>query len=215
VSVNFRTGSLRELIQIAREIERRNPSICRFTSTRTLYIGTKTFTNVEEAKGIPLAENLMHLAGVARIQLIGHLLVVTRTDDRDWPDLAREIEVILTAYLISDQVLTREEVQEQMMLLGKNTKEKLQYLLDTQINPGVAEHGGAVQIVDVRDRNLYLRLHGGCQGCGAADFTLRQNIETIVRRAVPEIDQIIDLTNHDAGTNPYYQKPDSRMPALI
>jgi NFU1 iron-sulfur cluster scaffold homolog, mitochondrial len=206
---------LREHIQIATEIDRRNPNICRFTSERTLYIGTKTFTHVEEAKGIPLAESLVQTRGVARIQLIGHLPVVTRTEDREWPDLAREIEVILTAYLVSDQALTREAVQEQMMLMGKNTKEKLQYLFDTQINPGVAEHGGAVQIVDVKDRNLYLRLHGGCQGCGAADFTLRQNIETIVRRAVPEIDQIIDLTNHRAGTNPYYQKTDSRMPAVI
>jgi NFU1 iron-sulfur cluster scaffold homolog, mitochondrial len=205
---------LRELIQIATEIDRRNPRICRFTSDRTLYIGTKTCTHVEEARGIPLAENLMQFPGVAKIQLIGHLLVVTRTEDGEWSDLANEIEATLTAYLISDQALTREDVHEQMMLIGKNTKEKLQYLVDTQINPGVAEHGGAVQIVDIRDRNLYLRLHGGCQGCGAADFTLRQNIETIVKRAVPEIDQIIDLTNHGAGTNPYYQKTDSRMPAL-
>jgi Fe-S cluster biogenesis protein NfuA len=141
----------------------------------------------------------MHLAGVSKIQLIGHLLVVTRTEDREWPDLAREIEAIVTAYLISDQALTREEVEEQMMLIGKNTKEKIQYLVDTQINPGVAERGGAVQIVDIRGRNLYVRLHGGCQGCGAADFTLRQNIETIVKRAVPEIDQIIDLDESPRG----------------
>jgi NFU1 iron-sulfur cluster scaffold homolog, mitochondrial len=205
---------LRELIQIATEIDRRNPRICRFTSDRTLYIGTKTFTHVAEARGIPLAEDLIQLPGVAKIQLIGHLLVVIRTEDGEWSDLANEIEAILTAYLISDQALTREDVHEQMMLIGKNTKEKLQYLLDTQINPGVAEHGGAVQIVDIRDRNLYLRLHGGCQGCGAADFTLRQNIETIVKRAVPEIDQIVDLTNHGAGTNPYYQRPDSGLRSL-
>jgi Fe-S cluster biogenesis protein NfuA len=205
---------MREHIQITRELDRRNPSICRFTSERTLYIGTKTFTHVEEAKGIPLAETLVHLPGVAKIQLIGHLLVVTRNEDREWPDLARKIEAILTAYLNSDQSLTPEDVQEQMMLIGKNTKEKIQYLFDTQINPGVAEHGGAVRIVDIRGRNLYLKLHGGCQGCGAADVTLRQNIETIVRRAVPEIDQIIDLTNHRAGNNPYYRGPDSRMPSL-
>lgn len=203
---------MREHLKIAREIDRRNPSICRFTSERTLYIGTKTFTHLEEARGIPLAEKLLRLPGVARVQLIGHLLVVSKTEDREWPELAREIEAILTAYLISDQALTRETVQEQMMLMGKNTKEKVQYLVDAQINPGVAEHGGAVQIVDIRDRNLYLRLHGGCQGCEAADFTLRQTIETIVRRAVPEIDQIIDLTNHSAGTNPYYRRPDSPVP---
>ena len=100
-----------------------------------------------------------------------------------------------------------------MLLIGKNTKEKVQYLVDTQINPGVAEHGGAVQIVDLRGGSLYLRLHGGCQGCGAADFTLRQGIETILKRAVPEIDQIIDLTNHSAGSNPYYQGP-AHQPTL-
>jgi Fe-S cluster biogenesis protein NfuA len=99
-----------------------------------------------------------------------------------------------------------------MMLIGRNTKEKVQYLVDTQINPGVAEHGGSVQVVDVRDGGVYLRLHGGCQGCGAADFTLKQGIETIVKRAVPEIQQIIDLTNHGAGMNPYYQRPDIIRP---
>jgi len=94
------------------------------------------------------------------------------------------------------------------MLIGRNTKEKVQYLVDTQINPGVAEHGGSVQVVDVNDGSVYLRLHGGCQGCGAADFTLRQGIETIVKRAVPEIQRIIDLTNHSAGTSPYYRRAD-------
>ena len=75
------------------------------------------------------------------------------------------------------------------MLIGRSTKEKVQYLIDAQINPGVAEHGGAVQVVEVKDGSVYLRLHGGCQGCGAADFTLKQGIETIVKRAVPEIQQ--------------------------
>ena len=65
-----------------------------------------------------------------------------------------------------------------------------------------------MQVVDVRDGGLYLRLHGGCQGCGAADFTLKQGIETIVKRAVPEIDHIIDLTNHGAGMSPYYLRSD-------
>ena len=95
-----------------------------------------------------------------------------------------------------------------MMLMGRSTKEKVQYLIDMQINPGVAEHGGSVGVVAVKDNILYLRLYGGCQGCGAADFTLKQGIETIVKRAVPEIAQIIDLTNHRAGMNPYYQRPE-------
>jgi NFU1 iron-sulfur cluster scaffold homolog, mitochondrial len=195
-------------IQITIEVDRRNPKICRFTSARTLYVGTRTVTDADDAKGLPLAEKLICLSGVEKIQLIGHLLVATRTADREWKDLGKEIESVLTLYLISGLALTPDEVQEKMMLVGRNTREKVQYLVDTQINPGVAEHGGSVQVVDVNDDSVYLRLHGGCQGCGAADFTLKQGIETIIKRAVPEIERIIDLTNHSAGTNPYYRRPD-------
>ena len=195
-------------MQITSEIDRRQPTIYRFTSSRTLYVGTRTISNADDAKGLPLAEKLISLSGVEKLQLIGHLLVVTKTGNRAWEQLAREIESVLTSYLVSAQALTPEDVQEKMMLMGRNTKEKVQYLIETQINPGVAEHGGSVQVVEVRDGGVYLRFHGGCQGCGAADFTLKQGIETIIKRAVPEIDQIIDLTNHGAGMNPYYQRPE-------
>jgi Fe-S cluster biogenesis protein NfuA len=194
-----------ENLQIKMEVDRRDQKLCRFTSERTLYIGTRTINSNVEAQGLRLAEKLMSISEVERIQLIGHLLIVTRTADREWTDLGAEVKAILTSYLISDQAVSPDDVHEKMMLMGRNAREKVQYLVDTHINPGVAEHGGSVQVVDVRDGGLYLRLHGGCQGCGAADFTLKQGIETIVKRAVPEIHQIIDLTNHGAGMNPYYQ----------
>jgi Fe-S cluster biogenesis protein NfuA len=196
-----------ENIQITSEVDRRNANLCRFTTTRTLYVGTKTIDSKDEAKGLSLAERLMCLPGTETIQLIGHLLVVTKNEDREWSELGREIESVLTSYLVSGEALRPDDVHDQMMLIGRNTREKVQYLIDAQINPGVAEHGGSVQIVEVKDDSVYLRLHGGCQGCGAADFTLKQGIEAIVKRAVPEIQQIIDLTNHGAGLNPYYRRP--------
>ncbi len=201
-----------QAIQITSQVDRRDPTICRFTSAGTLYVGTRTVSNRDDARGLPLAEKLICLPGVKKLQLIGHLLVVTRTVNHEWKYLGREIESILTSYLVSGQALTPEDVHEKMMLMGRNVREKIQYLVDTQINPGVAGHGGSVQIVDVKDGGVYLRLHGGCQGCEAADFTLKQGIEAIVKRAVPEIHQIIDLTNHGAGTNPYYQRPDMVRP---
>jgi Fe-S cluster biogenesis protein NfuA len=199
---------MQDNIQLTVEVDQRNSNVCRFTSTRTLYVGTRNVQGKDDAKGLPLAERLMCLSGLEKIQLIGHLLVVTKTADRVWEDLSKEIGSILTSYLISSQALTPDDVEEKMMLMGRSTKEKVQYLIDMQINPGVAEHGGSVGVVAVKDNILYLRLYGGCQGCGAADFTLKQGIETIVKRAVPEIAQIVDLTNHRAGTNPYYQRAD-------
>jgi Fe-S cluster biogenesis protein NfuA len=191
-------------LQITTKIDSRNPRVCRFTSARTLYVGTKTICSTEDAKGLPLAEALIRLSGIEKIQLIGHLLIVTRTEAREWNDLGHEIEAILIGYLVSAQALTPDDVNEKMMLIGRSTREKVQYLIDSQINPGVAEHGGVVEVVDLKNDNLYLRLHGGCQGCGGADFTLKQGIEAIMKRAVPEISEIIDLTNHGAGMSPYY-----------
>jgi Fe/S biogenesis protein NfuA len=81
----------------------------------------------------------------------------------------------------------------------------VQDVIDTQINPGVGSHGGMVTLVDVRDGTAYVRLGGGCQGCAAVDVTLRKGVETAIRTAVPAIRAIEDVTDHQAGTSPYYQ----------
>jgi len=81
----------------------------------------------------------------------------------------------------------------------------VQEVLDRQINPGVGSHGGMVSLVDVRDGTAYMRFGGGCQGCAAVDVTLKQGVETAVRAAVPQISAIVDVTDHDAGENPYYR----------
>jgi Fe/S biogenesis protein NfuA len=81
----------------------------------------------------------------------------------------------------------------------------VQDVIDRQINPGVGSHGGMVTLVDVRDGTAFLRFGGGCQGCAAVDVTLKQGVETAIRAAVPSISAIVDATDHDAGTSPYYQ----------
>lgn len=81
----------------------------------------------------------------------------------------------------------------------------VQDVIDQQINPGVGSHGGMVTLVDVRDGTAFMRFGGGCQGCAAVDVTLKQGVETAVRTAVPAISAIVDVTDHEAGANPYYQ----------
>jgi len=81
----------------------------------------------------------------------------------------------------------------------------VQRILDTEINPAVATHGGSVELLEVKDQVAYIAMGGGCQGCGMADVTLRQGIEVRIREAVPEIRAVVDTTDHAGGTNPYYQ----------
>ena len=80
---------------------------------------------------------------------------------------------------------------------------KVQDLLDTAINPAVAGHGGVLSLVDVKDKMVYLQMGGGCQGCGMADVTLKHGVEMMIREEVPEVVDIIDMTDHAAGQNPY------------
>lgn len=82
--------------------------------------------------------------------------------------------------------------------------QKVQDVLDAHINPGVAGHGGTVALEGVQDGVAYIRFGGGCQGCGAADVTLKQGIDRILKERVPEIRAVRDATDHDAGENPYY-----------
>jgi Fe/S biogenesis protein NfuA len=82
---------------------------------------------------------------------------------------------------------------------------KIVELLDQQINPQIAAHGGFAELVAVEAPIAYLRMGGGCQGCGMAAVTLSQGIEVMLVDAVPEITEVVDVTDHASGTNPYYE----------
>ena len=82
--------------------------------------------------------------------------------------------------------------------------DRVQQVIDDVINPGIAAHGGFVELVDVSDDTLYIRMGGGCQGCAASAATLRMGIERMIHEQIPEIDNIVDVTDHTAGANPYY-----------
>ncbi len=82
--------------------------------------------------------------------------------------------------------------------------ETIKILLETRINPAIAAHGGYINLIDIQKDIAYVEMAGGCQGCGMADATLKQGVEVEIKRAVPVISQVLDVTDHAGGTNPYY-----------
>lgn len=89
--------------------------------------------------------------------------------------------------------------------LSGDVAQRVIQVLDQQINPSIASHGGMAQLVAVEGDTAYLRLSGGCQGCGMASVTLSQGIEVAIRDSVPEIDKVVDVTDHASGENPYFE----------
>ena len=82
--------------------------------------------------------------------------------------------------------------------------DRVKQVIDMQVNPAIASHGGSVGLVEVREDVVYLEMMGGCQGCGMAAATLAQGIRRIIMENEPDVKDIVDVTNHDAGVNPYY-----------
>ena len=89
--------------------------------------------------------------------------------------------------------------------LAGDATERVRTVLEHQINPAIAGHGGVAELVAVEGGTAYLRLAGGCQGCGMVAVTLREGIERAIRAAAPEITRVVDVTDHAQGTNPYYE----------
>ena len=116
-----------------------------------------------------------------------------------------QIEGMLRHYV--PEIEKAQDVMDAIPKPGLDTEEGriIRRLLDERINPQVASHGGHIALVDVQDDTVYIRLEGGCQGCGMADVTLKQGVATEIQAVIPTINNVLDVTDHAGGTNPYYQ----------
>jgi len=83
--------------------------------------------------------------------------------------------------------------------------DRVRDVLDSQVNPAIASHGGAISLVDVQDSEIFLEMSGGCQGCAMSRMTLRQGVERMLRQSIPELTAVHDITDHASGANPYFQ----------
>ncbi len=83
--------------------------------------------------------------------------------------------------------------------------DQVQQVITQQVNPAIASHGGGAELVSVDGTIAYLRLFGGCQGCGLAQVTLKQGIERILLDSIDELTQVVDVTDHASGDDPYYE----------
>ena len=107
---------------------------------------------------------------------------------------------------VSDQPTAEDNAAAGKPGLESTEAQAIQRLLDEQVNPAVASHGGYITLIDVKDDKAYIQLGGGCQGCGMADVTLKQGVEVAIKEAVPSIVEVIDSTDHGGGENPYFQQ---------
>jgi Fe-S cluster biogenesis protein NfuA len=175
---------------------------CKFIVDRALLPGESAFFGDRQAAALsPLAGDLLALPGVESALIADNTVTVSAPHPVDWPALG--IGNVIRKHIRGGQPIVSTDYFEGLPSEG-DLKWAIGDLLEREINPAVAAHGGFVELIDVRRNNVYIRLGGGCQGCGAADVTLKQGIEKAIRDLVPRVGEILDTTDHAAGRNPYY-----------
>jgi len=185
---------------------------CKFVvSVPVLEGGVRRFSSADEARGAPLAEAIFGIPGLAVSELIvsGNLVTVVKQSPAPWQAVGKAVGAAIRTTLASDvppvAPAPRPESGDPAAGNDDALYEQVAKVFDQQVNPMVARHGGHVELIDVQDAVVMLRMGGGCQGCGMADVTLRQGIEGMLAQLVPAVRGIVDITDHATGANPYFQ----------
>ena len=182
-----------------------NPASCKFTVDRSVYPGGSAFFgNREAANDSPLAQRIFEIPEVENILIAENQITVTKSGFDPWPVIGKRIGAKIREHIQSNDPAVNAQFESAMMPESEIRK-KVQNLLEREINPALGMHGGWVELIDVKRNSVYLRLGGGCQGCGSANMTLKMGIEKAIREQIPEVGEILDTTDHAAGRNPYYQ----------
>jgi Fe-S cluster biogenesis protein NfuA len=186
-----------------------NPDVCTFGVDRPLH-GDRAARcrSAEEAEGSPLLEALLAIEDVREVVVMGRSLSIAKQGDRSWRVLGAHIgAAIRGAFARASEEgvpLIAEHYAERTPEEGE-IRAAVESILENQVNPQIASHGGHVNVADVQGTTVYLVMGGGCQGCSAASATLRGGVEKAIRQAIPAVTEIVDVTDHAAGTNPYYK----------
>ena len=174
---------------------------CVFTVDRPVYPNGSAHFTTATTQQSPLAVELLAIPGVEAVLIAENTVTVTAAHEVDWPALG--VGNIVRKHIGNAAPVVADDYFANLPSEG-DLKWAINDLLDREINPAVAAHGGWVELIDVKRNNVFLRLGGGCQGCGAADVTLKQGIEKAIRSLAPAVGEILDTTDHAAGRNPYY-----------
>jgi len=182
---------------------------CKFVVSEPLVQGLRRFSSPAEAQGSPLAEAIFAIPGLGASELIvsGNIVTVVKQNATPWQAVGKTIGAAIRSALASGAPVAPAAPKPAggPTVADDALYEQVAKLFDERVNPMVARHGGHVELIDVQDAVVMLRMGGGCQGCGMADVTLRQGIEGMLAQFVPDVRGIVDITDHATGANPYFQ----------
>ncbi len=187
-----------------------DPQKCRFVlDGEVLSRASISFTKDSDMEKAPLAKQLLDLPYIAEVNITGQVVTLTGNNVESWPAIGKEIGGVIRTQLESGEAPVTEEVMDTG---NSELFDQVNELIKNDVNPGIASHGGVITLHNVSDGKAYVTMSGGCQGCSASSITLKQGVESYVVAKVDGVNEIVDITDHSGGVNPYYTQPLPQQP---
>lgn len=181
-----------------------DPDVCIFRVDRPVFPGGAFDCKSKEmAAGSPLLEALFELKGIREVFVTGDSITISKDSEEEWQVLGREVGRTIREQIKTGKPLMAEDLK-QPVPSDEEIKKIVDEMIENEINPAISSHGGFVECVAVKNAQVMLRLAGGCQGCASSSQTLRYGIERSIRERIPGVGEVVDVTDHSAGVNPYY-----------
>ena len=184
-----------------------NPRICRFeVSTPLLPFGELHFKRNQFEQGPSLVRALLSIQEIEEVRVLTNSLTVSRSSEGSWKSIAQAVGAAIRQNLEKTSSEIQEEEQSSSDDIGSTSDMaiRIQRILEEKINPSIASHGGRIQFVEYKDRRAYITMQGGCQGCSMSKITLKSGVEKTLREDIPQLLEVVDITDHSLGVNPYH-----------
>lgn len=149
------------------------------------------FPDKTTAENVPLAARLFDLPYVERVFFMSNFITVTKQESSEWIEIRDELKSVITNYLESGEpLIASPDVQEIFDESDSEVVKKIKVILDEYIRPAVEQDGGAITFHAFEEGNVKLLLQGSCSGCPSSTITLKAGIENLLKRMVPEVQQV-------------------------
>lgn len=178
----------------------------KFCLTDSISAREKSYEDSTQALQSPVASKIFGFPWTQSVIVGSDFVAVTKQEWVEWSVLEEPLKGLLEEHFQQSSTPIEEnpEMQKKTNNLDSPEAHIIKQLIEEQINPALSAHGGYVVLHSVEDNQVYLEMGGGCQGCAMSYQTMKEGIEGAIKQMVPTITQVVDVTNHSMGDNPFY-----------
>lgn len=170
-----------------------NPNALKFVLDKNIMeSGTANFPNKVKSKDSPLAEKLFSIQSVEEVFLGKDFITISKSQNINWDDIYDKIiDAINKHFESGEPILLKKETKEETT--WSTVEQKIHEILDNQIRPAVASDGGDIIFDSFKDGVLRLHLQGSCSSCPSSVMTLKAGVESMLKKAIPELKEVISV----------------------